>query len=166
MTMLLISLILYFGGKALVKAAAADPESTGACERQTSDARPHYHFTVMTEEKEGKAESSGSCITALPISAKQRAINKLLGCNRGPQVVAVLDALLDIRPRRTEPAATEVVILRDHVFLNTDKTSGEHIGTLDDLIQTILGISDACELTDDERSVLLKAVEDAKIDRD
>lgn len=78
--------------------------------------------------------------------------------------MAVIDALLDICPRRTKPGGCDVLILKDRVYLVSEECDGEVIGVADDLIRNLNGIADVAGLDDEERAALLETVEEARVD--
>lgn len=107
---------------------------------------------------------STSSIIQLQIPPKKRAANRLSQWSSSAKFMAVIDALLDIRPRRTDPGGCEVLILENQVYLASEQSDGEFIGTADELIRNLNGIADAAELDADERAALLQAVEEARLD--
>lgn len=99
------------------------------------------------------------------IPAAKRAANKLARVQSSPMFVAAIDALLDIRPRRTNPEALDIVISPEgHVFVVDVNDEPAHLGSLEDLIKNLNGVAIAAELDRDERAALMQAVEEAKVD--
>lgn len=107
---------------------------------------------------------SNSNVIPLQIPPKKRAANKLSQWSASAKFMAVIDALLDIRPRRTNPGGCEVLILEDHVFLASEQSDGDFIGMADELLKNLNGIADAAELDAEERAALLQTVEEARLD--
>jgi hypothetical protein len=107
---------------------------------------------------------SDSNVVHLRIPPKTRAANKLSRVHSSARFVAAIDALLDIRPRRTNPGGCEVLILEDHVFLASEASDGEFLGMADELIRNLNGIADVAELDAEERAALLQTVEEARLD--
>lgn len=101
----------------------------------------------------------------LKIPAVKRAANKLANWSASPRFMAAIDALLDIRPRRTKPAAFDIVISpEEHVFVVDVDETPEYLGSLEDFLKNLNGIADAAGLDDDERAALMQSVEEAKVD--
>lgn len=99
------------------------------------------------------------------IPAAKRAANKLARVQSSAKFVAAIDALLDIRPRRTNPEALDIVISPEgYVFVVDMNDEPAHLGSLDELIQNLNGAAVVAELDDEERAALMQSVEDAKVD--
>lgn len=99
------------------------------------------------------------------IPAAKRAANKLARVQSSAPFVAAVDALLDIRPRRTSPEAMDIVISPEgYVFVVDVNDEPAHLGSVDELVKNLHGLAAVAELEDDERAALLRAVEEAKVD--
>jgi hypothetical protein len=104
-------------------------------------------------------------VIPLKIPAAKRAAIKLARWESSARFMAAIDALLDIRPRRTKPGAFDIVISPEgHVFVVDVDETPEYLGSLEDLLKNLSGIADAAQLDNDERAALMQAVEDAKVD--
>ena len=104
-------------------------------------------------------------VVPLKIPAAKRAANKLANWTSSPRFMAAIDALLDIQPRRTQPAAFDIVISPEgHVFVVDVDETPEYLGSLEDLLKNLNGIADAAQLDGDEREALMQSVEEAKVD--
>ena len=77
--------------------------------------------------------------------------------------MGLVDALLDIRPRRTRPHGREVIITPDDDVVVLDDTSeATYIGSFADLSKNLHGISQMAELDAEELAALFEAVEAAR----
>lgn len=103
-------------------------------------------------------------VVPIPVTPKQRAANKLALWQSSAKFTAVLDALLDIRPRRTQLPDFDVLISPDgDVILIGEDAEHHYVGSADDLRKNLSGIADAADLDAAERAALFAAMEEARV---
>jgi len=87
---------------------------------------------------------------------------KILAVKVSPKFMAILDCLLDVEPRRTDPGLVSLVITSDGGLLG--QPSGhvgynDFIGNESDLFYNLQGVAEVAELTDDEWDWLVERAE-------
>lgn len=106
-------------------------------------------------------------VVHIGVTPRQRAGNKLSSVHTSPKFTRLLDALLDIRPRRTRPHGLEAIITPDNdVVVVDERSEATYIGSFDDLSKNLHGIAQMAELDAEELAAVYEAVEEARIGDD
>lgn len=86
---------------------------------------------------------------------------KLASVKVSGKFTAMLDAILDIRPRRTSPALQSIIITSDEIILGQvegDIGMNEILGSYSDLSRNLKGVSEVAELNYQEVAVLASRI--------
>jgi hypothetical protein len=92
---------------------------------------------------------------------KQATRDKLLKVKVSPMFSAILDVILDVEPRRTNPAMWGITVTSDGILMGADEGDigyNRILGSSDDLYRNCQGVADVAKLTRNERAYLLSEV--------
>ncbi len=95
-------------------------------------------------------------------SLRDSVTEKILAVKVSPMFMAILDCLLDVEPRRTDPGLVSLVITSDGGLLGQQADHvgyNDFLGSKSDLYYNIDGISEVAELTNEEYDWLQERVE-------